>query len=79
MTGQGCSHLGARPTYIGARPSQSKFVFPHKRALLQTKIPLGLMVEQATLHFLATVLVDNPAVRMSIAHSKTGDICVIVL
>ena len=38
------------------------------------------MVEKLTLHFLATTLVDIPAVSMPIAHSlKTSDVCGIVL
>ena len=32
---------GHRPTHLGAKPSQSELVFPHKRALLQTEIILS--------------------------------------
>jgi hypothetical protein len=32
---------GHRPTHLGARPSQSDWVYPHKRALLQTEIFLS--------------------------------------
>ena len=42
MNGQGCSH-GYRSTHLGARPSQSEQVFPHKRALLQTEILLSFI------------------------------------
>ena len=34
---------GHRSTHWGARPSQSEWVFPHKRALLQTKILLSFI------------------------------------
>ena len=36
MTGQECTHWGARP-------SQSEYVFPHKRALLQTEVILSFI------------------------------------
>jgi hypothetical protein len=35
--------VGYRPTHWGARPSQSEFVFPHKRAILKTEILLGFI------------------------------------
>ena len=38
MGGPGRSY---RPTQLGARPSLSELVFPHKRALLQTEILLS--------------------------------------
>jgi hypothetical protein len=35
--------LGARPTNWGGRPSQSEYVIPHNRALLQTEILLSFI------------------------------------
>ena len=35
--------VGARLIHWGARPSQSEWLFPHKKALLQTKILLGFI------------------------------------
>jgi hypothetical protein len=37
------THLEARPTHWGARPSQTEWVFPHKRTLLQTEIPFSFI------------------------------------
>ena len=34
---------GHRPTHLGARPSQSEWVFPHKRSLLQTETLLSFI------------------------------------
>ena len=47
MTVQGrrhrLTHLGARPTQWRSRPSQWEFIFPYKRALLQTEILLSFI------------------------------------
>ena len=109
MTGQ--CHSYGWATHWGARPSQSEWVFPHKRALLDRNtienpvrqmwrswagmVTRGLwlrpggctakfskmtLVEKLTFSYLATALLDIPAVSMPIAHSiKTWDICLIAL
>jgi hypothetical protein len=44
--------LGVKHTHWGARPRQSGFVFPHKRALLQTEIFLSII---------SCLISDNPS------------------